>query len=705
VKFTTEQIRKVMDKPNNVRNISVIAHVDHGKSTLTDSLIAKAGIIAAAKSGKKRFLDMRDDEKEGGVTIKSASVSLCYEHKNEDGEKQQFLVNLIDSPGHVDFSSEVTAALRVTDGALVVVDCIEGVCVQTETVLRQAIGERIKPVLFLNKLDRVFLETRPSLEECYTSFRTAIESVNVICQTYRDERLGNIEVLPSSGNVGFGSGMHAWGFTLANFAEMYCSQFSLSKKRMMKKLWGNNFYDARTRKWVTSSEDKGLMRGFCEFVLRPLRILSDAIMNEESKVYEPIINALGLQFTKKDLEEISRPKDLLKLVMRTWLPAGDALLGMITEHLPSPIEAQSYRVEKLYTGPMDSPEVGWIAKCDSSAPLSMYVSKMVPTAETGRFIAFGRVFSGTVQVGTEVRILGPDFEHGGRKDLHVTKIPRVLLMTGDKAEAITSVPCGNVCGLVGIDKYLLKSGTLTTAESFHPFQAMKFSVAPVVQVAVEPKNPADLPKLVNGLRKLSQSDSLVKVGLSKTGEHVIAGAGEFHLQVCLKDLREDFMKGAEIVASEPIVSYMETVSAKTGEDGANPSIVIAKAPNKLNRLYMSASPLSDKFCTALENGTLKMPSAADAKTFARSLVDNYNWNASDARKIWAFGFPPDGIANCIVDSTKGVAYLSDVREHIVEAFKRICNGGALCDEPCEEHASMCMMQRSILIRLTVAVVK
>jgi elongation factor 2 len=686
VKFTIDQIRAMMDTPRSIRNISVVAHVDHGKSTLTDSLIAKAGLMSAGQAGQKRLMDTDKFEQEAGVTVKSTSVSLYYERERRvDGEgveKEPFLINLIDSPGHVDFNSEVTAALRVTDGALVVVDCVESVCVQTETVLRQAIGERIKPILFLNKLDRVFLETCPTLEECYTSFRNSIESVNVICQVYRDEALGDIEVLPQSGKVGFGSGLHAWGFTLADFAQMYCSRFSLSKKKMMTKLWDNNFFDAKARKWVKKDNDGELTRGFCQFVLKPIKMLADAIMAEDKETYEPIVAAFGLRFAKKELEAVTKPKDYLKLVMRTWLPAGDALLDMITEHLPSPVEAQAYRVEKLYTGPLDSPEAGWVAKCDASAPLSMYVSKMVPTAEKGRFVAFGRVFSGTVKAGTEVRILGPDYQHGARKDLHVKKLQRVLLMMGGKTESISDVPAGNVCGLVGVDQYLLKSGTVTSAESFHPFQAMKFSVAAVVQVAVKPKNAAELPKLVDGLRRLSQSDSLVKVTMSKTGEHVIAGAGEFHMQVCMQDLREKYMDGAEVVASEPIVSYMETITAETGAEGGLPTIVCAKAPNKLNRLYMSATPLSDAFTAALENGELKMPSSSEVKTFARTVADTFEeWHSGDARKIWTFGNAGDGFANCVVDATKGVAYLTEIRQHIEQAFREVCDGGALCDEP------------------------
>jgi elongation factor 2 len=249
--FTIEEVRQLMDKPTNVRNMSVSAHVDHGKSTLTDSLLSKAGIISAAKAGDARATDTRQDEQERGITIKSTAISL-YGNLTDDedlkdivGQKtvgKDFLINLIDSPGHVDFSSEVTAALRVTDGALVVVDTIEGVCVQTETVLRQALGERIKPVVIINKVDRALLELQVSKEDLYQSFSRTIESVNVIISTYFDKTLGDVQVYPYKGTVAFGSGLHGWAFTIRQFAQRYSKKFGVDRNKMMERLWVSSVY-------------------------------------------------------------------------------------------------------------------------------------------------------------------------------------------------------------------------------------------------------------------------------------------------------------------------------------------------------------------------------------------------------------------------------------------------------------------------------
>lgn len=341
--------------------MSVIAHVDHGKSTLTDSLVCKAGIIANAKAGETRFTDTRKDEQERCITIKSTAISLYYEIPEKDyafvqqekEEDRHFLINLIDSPGHVDFSSEVTAALRVTDGALVVVDCVSGVCVQTETVLRQAIAERIKPILFMNKMDRALLELQLTAEDLFQTFQRIVENVNVIIATYSDENgpMGNIQVDPIKGTVGFGAGLHGWAFTLKEFAEIYSAKFKIEVAKLMKKFWGDNFYG--NGKWATTGGE-GMARGFNQFVLDPILKIFSSIMGFRKEEYMKLIEKLNIKILPEDKDKlVEGGKPLLKAVMKSWLPAGDTLLSMIAIHLPSPVTAQKYRTEMLYEGPHD----------------------------------------------------------------------------------------------------------------------------------------------------------------------------------------------------------------------------------------------------------------------------------------------------------------------------------------------------------------
>ncbi|MCQ2973121.1 MAG: GTP-binding protein [archaeon] len=661
-----------MDNQDNIRNISVIAHVDHGKSTLTDSLIAKAGIIAEEKAGDARYTDGRKDEQERGITIKSTGVSLYYEVDTDgSGQKGKFLINLIDSPGHVDFSSEVTAALRVTDGALVVVDYVEGVCVQTETVLRQALQELIKPILMINKVDRAFFELKHDAETIYQNFQRVIENANVIISTYQNsESMADCQVYPENGTVAMGSALHGWGFTLTTFADMYAAKFKTKKDKLIKKLWGDNYFDPKTKKWTTENQDEDgndLKRAFCSMILDPLLKLANSVKSGNKELYEPMLKKLGIELKgdEKDLQG----KHLVRKVMQKWIFASEALLEMIILHLPSPRQAQKYRTLYLYEGSVDDECAKAMMACDPEGPVMMFISKMVPTSDSGRFYAFGRVFSGKVAQGQKVRIMGPNYKPGKQDDVKEKNIQRVVLMMGRKAEDVVDVPCGNTCALVGVDQCLIKQGTISTSAHACTIRSMKYSVSPVVRVAVNAKNPADLPKLVEGLIKMSKADPLVQVINTET-EHIICGCGELHLEICLKDLVEDY-SNIEIVKSDPVVSYRETVTTNSSQ------ICLAKSPNKHNKLFVNAEPLKDELVIEIEDG--KIRPGDDPKITSRKLIDTYEWDQHDAKKLWVFGPESQG-PNLLVDQTKAVQYLNEIRDSMENAFQLVTKEGVVAEE-------------------------
>lgn len=582
-----------------------------------------------------------------------------------------FLINLIDSPGHVDFSSEVTAALRVTDGALVVVDTIDGVCVQTETVLRQALNERIKPVLVVNKVDRALLELRMDKEELYQSFLRTIENVNVTISTYQDTTMEDMQVYPSNGTVAFASALHGWGFTLSQFASRYAMKFGVNKAKMIQRLWGESYFNPSTKKWSSKSLDpsgKPLERAFNTFVLDPIYKLFDVTMNSKKDELNAMLEKLNitLKSEEKDLEG----KSLLKSVLRKFLPAGDALLEMIVLHLPSPVTAQVYRYETLYEGPTDDENAIAIKNCDASGPLMLYVSKMVPTTDKGRFYAFGRVFSGTVRSGLKVNIQGPNYVVGKTTDISTRPVQRVVLMMGRTVESLEDCPAGNIVGLVGIDQHLLKSGTITTSPTAHNLKVMKFSVSPVVQAAVSVKNPNDLTKLMEGLKRLSKSDPCVVCCRSDSGEHIVAGAGELHLEICLKDLEEDHAQ-VPLIIGDPVVQLRETVTAESE------MVCLSKSPNKHNRIFMKAEPLTEELSKDIDDGEIKAND--DIKTRARLLATKYEWDAGEARKIWCFG-PELAGPNMLIDVTKSVQYLNEIKDSCVAAFQWATNQGCLAEE-------------------------
>jgi len=491
-----------------------------------------------------------------------------------------------------------------------------------------------------------------------------------------DDKIGDIQLDPSFGTVAFGSGLHQWAFTLSTFAKIYGKKFGIENDKMMKRLWGDNFFGKNKEGknvWTTTQnlDGKTLRRAFCQFIMDPICQLCQGIMADKNDVVQKMLKGIGIELKGDDKE--LKGKQLLKKVMQTWIPAGDALMGMFVMKLPSPVVAQKYRVENLYTGPMDDECATGISKCNADGPLMMYISKMIPTSDKGRFYAFGRVFSGTVKTGEKVRIQSPfyDASTNSKEGLNEKTVQRCVLIMGRYVEQVQSVPCGNTCGLVGIDQFILKTATITDNAGAYNFIDMKYSVSPVVRVAVKPKDGRDLPKLVEGLKKMAKSDPLVVCEMGESGEHVIAGCGELHVEICLKDLRDDYAQ-VDFITSDPVVSYRETVT------GPSSQTCLAKSPNKHNRLFMEAEPLGAELATEIDNG--KCGAKMDAKERAKELAEKFDWDKNHALKIWCYGPETDG-ANVVVDTTLAVQYLNEIKEHVNSAFQWATKEGPLCEEP------------------------
>ena len=325
--------------------------------------------------------------------------------------------------------------------------------------------------------------------------------------------------------------------------------------------------------------------------MKPIITLIRNVMDGNLDAVWKMLEQLQVTLTSEQKER--RLKDLMKIICQKWLNAAEALLEMIIMKLPSPRKAQKYRAAYLYEGPIEDPCGQSIQQCNKDGPLMVFISKMVPTNDGGRFYAFGRVFAGTVSTGQKVRIMGPNYKPGSKNDLNVKNVQRTVLMMAGKVEAVPDVPCGNTVGLVGVDAYLVKQGTISDHEDAHCIRVMKYSVSPVVRVAVEVTNAADLPKLVEGLRKLAKSDPLVVCTTEESGEHIIAGCGELHVEICLKDLEEEYAK-CPLKKGNPVVSYRETVTAESNQS------CLSKSPNKHNRIFARALPLTDELSDAIE---------------------------------------------------------------------------------------------------------
>ena len=648
-KFTVEDAVELFKDVEYVRNMGIIAHIDHGKSTLSDSLLSASGLIKEEIAGKARATDTREDEQERGITIKTTGISLG--HTLND---QHYLINLQDTPGHVDFSGEVTSALKVVDGALVVVDAVEGVMVQTETVVSQALAERVRPVLMINKIDRLITEMRLPPAQAYEQFRKIISEFNVLVETYaHPEFKKEWQVDPKKGTVAFGSAYHRFGLTIPALAEIWAKKTGKPLDVLI-----NNF-------WQKDNFVKG--------VLQPAYQIYQ--MSDEGNIekLKEVVKALGLKL--QDDVWLLSPKEMAKSILGKWLPVEKAVLDMVVQYLPSPIKAAKPvsegghgRIRSAWSGDSDS-EVGQaLQKCDPNGPVMVVLSKMI-LFRAKRVVAMGRIFSGTLRKGAKVTYFLPGYTEGSKERKQTTNVQGVHILMGKDVEEVDEIPAGNVVAISGL-RGAFAGSTVSSLEDVKPFKGLTFAVEPVVTVSIEAKNPRELPKLVEGMELIQLVDPSIKAKINEeTGEYLLSGTGELHLEIAVKDLQD--MQNIEVKQSDPIVTFRESIS------GVTPEPALAKSPNKHNRLFVIAEPLSQGVIDAIEAG--EIGPYVDDKEIANILRNN-GWDKDDSRKVWGLAPGEDG-ANMFVDKTKGVQYLRDVQEYIVQGFRWSSSEGPLCGEP------------------------
>ena len=642
----------------NIRNICILAHVDHGKTTIADSLIASNGIISHKMAGKMRYLDNRQEEQERGITMKSSSIALKYQ--NDAGEK--FLINLVDTPGHVDFCGEVSAAVRLCDGALIVVDVVEGVCSQTKAALEQAWNEGIEPILVLNKIDRLVVERQLDETAAYLRLSCLLEQVNAIVATLLNTELledesklhssrqdtkesstlsnnsnsvaGASQVydwtsgiedvdddkyyfMPEKNNVIFASSIDDWGFTIGVFAEIISKKHKISLDALRKTLWGDYYIDTKNKRILRHAQAKAKKNLFTSMVLESIwKIYDTVVIRRDKDKMKKLCEALGIELSQRDIDH-SDSRYQIKLIMSRWLKLSKHALDCVSKVVPSPRDLCEKRIERLLSSSLKKfhqlPDETRKLKetflqCSHSADAVKVacVSKMIPLEEKRSnqtvseanvsntvFLGFARVFSGRLSIGDKLFVLGPRHdpsqisqqymdsidEEKSLEDLkideHVTvaRIEKLFLLMGRDVEPIDYAPAGNIVGIQGLERHLLRTATLSDNIYCPPFNDLHVSASPILRVAIEPKNPNDTQVLMKGLKLLNQADPCVEIKFQRTGEHVIVATGEVHLQHCIKDLTERYTDGLELNVSPPIVPFRETIVLPPKTDMVNETIV------------------------------------------------------------------------------------------------------------------------------------
>ncbi|MDI6690776.1 MAG: elongation factor EF-2 [Candidatus Bathyarchaeota archaeon] len=577
-----EDIIKLMKSPEIIRNTSIIAHVDHGKTTLSDSLLAAAGIISEQRAGQQLYLDSWELEQKRQMTVFASNISMVHTYNGKE-----HLINLIDTPGHIDFSGAVTRSLRAVDGALVVVDAVEGPMTQTETVLMQALRERVKPILFINKVDRLIKEIKLTPEEIQRKFAKIIVRINSLIEKYAPpEHKKDWQVKVEDGRVAFGSALHKWGLNLPH-------------------------------------------------------------MKAKGVTFQEIIDAYA-----GESDEIAKKVDALS----KKAPLYEPILDMFCEHLPNPLDAQAYRQTQIWPGNVDSPVGKAMAKVDPNGPLLMCITTIEVDPHSG-VIAIGRVFSGTVKKGKTVSLINSR-QKGTIQQVYMS-------MAADRV-IVDEIPAGNIAALSGLPSIHVGETVAEEGVETQPFEGLKYVSDPVVTVAVEPEDVKDLPLFDKVIHKLTLEDPNLHFIINKeSGEYLLSGMGELHLEVTAYRMQE---AGLKVKISKPIVIYRETIS----HDYKGPPIM-GKSPNKHNRLWVTIEKLPEEVIEAIRAGKINEMQTRDER---QKILKQFGWSTDDARNVIAI----EG-TNILVNRIKGRQYVEEIIDHVKSGFREAVYTSVLAKEP------------------------
>jgi elongation factor 2 len=577
-----EDIVKLMNNPEIIRNTSIIAHVDHGKTTLSDSLLAAAGIISEQRAGQQLYLDSWELEQKRQMTVFASNISMVHTYNGKE-----HLINLIDTPGHIDFSGAVTRSLRAVDGALVVVDAVEGPMTQTETVLMQALRERVKPILFINKVDRLIKEIKLTPEEIQRKFAKIIVRINSLIEKYAPpEHKKDWQVKVEDGRVAFGSALHKWGLNLPH-------------------------------------------------------------MKAKDITFQEIIDAYA-----GEPDEIAKKVDALS----KKAPLYEPILDMFCEHLPNPLDAQPYRQTQIWPGDVNSPVGKAMAKVDPNGPLLMCITTIEVDPHSG-VIAIGRVFSGTVKKGKTVSLINSR-QKGTIQQVYMS-------MAADRV-IVDEIPSGNIAALSGLPSTHVGETVAEEGVETQPFEGLKYVSDPVVTVAVEPEDIKDLPLFDKVIHKLTLEDPNLHFIINKeSGEYLLSGMGELHLEVTAYRMQE---AGLKVKISKPIVIYRETIS----HDYKGP-LIMGKSPNKHNRLWVTIEKLPEEVIEAIRTGKINEMQTRDER---QKILKQFGWSTDDARNVIAI----EG-TNILVNRIKGRQYVEEIIDHVKSGFREAVYTSVLAKEP------------------------
>ena len=646
--YDREFMTDLMNFPEQIRNIAFAGHLHHGKTAFADMLVLETHDITdrlERRVGKKRdeqlrYTDIHITERHRGLSVKAAPMSLVL----QSSKGKSHLVNFIDTPGHVNFVDEVAASLRLVDGVCLVVDVIEGVQVNTEQIIKHAVLEDIPLTLIINKMDRLILELSLPPKDAYFKLKHVVEEVNSIIADTVPATAASKRISPEKGNVLFACTGMGWCFTLPSFAKMYTDTYGdIDPDEFAKRLWGDVYFNPKKRNFTRKPTEERSARSFVHFVLEPIyKIFTHSISDSPQKL-RPVLASLGIELKPSQYKLDAR--DILKLVCERFFGPSTGFVDMIVRHIPSPVDGAGRMLDRYYTGPVDTKVASSVASCDQDGALVVHVTKLFSTTDAKSFYSFGRVLSGTARPGMQVRVLGEGYSLDDEEDMAMATVSEVFIAETRYNIPTDGVPAGNLVLLSGVDNSIVKSATIVPPkledEDAYIFRPVTHFTESVLKIAVEPVIPSELPKMLDGLRKVNKSYPLVKTKVEESGEHIVLGTGELYMDCVLHDLRRLYAD-MDIKVSDPVTRFCETV-VETSQTKC-----YAITPNKKNKITMIAEQLEKGISTDIESGKVKIrdPIRKTAKYFE----EHHGWDKLAARSIWAFG-PEDNGPNILQDDT------------------------------------------------------
>eukprot|EP00928_Gymnodinium_smaydae_P051093 TRINITY_DN3461_c0_g3_i1.p1 TRINITY_DN3461_c0_g3~~TRINITY_DN3461_c0_g3_i1.p1 ORF type:complete len:982 (+),score=242.25 TRINITY_DN3461_c0_g3_i1:77-3022(+) len=670
----------LMDKPNLVRNIMFLGAMHHGKTLFMDALVRETHEKDWKISKEVRYTDSRKDEQERGITVKASSMSLVM----QDSREKSYLFNVMDAPGHSNFQDEVVAAMALSDGVVLFVDVIVGLTQHVERMLKYALQEKLHVVLVVNSMDRLVVELKLPPNDAYHKLRYCIEEINESLEKLYDSTGAEVDsrtyFSPLKGNVLFASSLFRMMFSLESYAQIYADihEGSFEPKQFAKCLWGDLYFNEESGRFQKNPPDADQPRSFVQFVLEPIYKVFAHCLGEEKDDLASTLAEVGIYLHKRDYDLDAR--SLLKKVFTHFFGSGGGItsfVDMVVQHIPSPKDNAEAKTERLYSGDQDGAVATDMKNLDHTGYLMVHTVKNYHRPDCNAFDVFGRVMSGTLFRGDRVKILGENYSLDDDEDMSIREVQNLWIYEGRYRVEVSHVPAGNWVLIGGIEVPIKKTATLTTAsneEEVEIFKPLRYPTQPVIKVAIEPLQPSELPKMVDGLRKIDKAYPMAKTKVEESGEHVISGTGEVYLDCILHDLRRLY-GDLEIKVADPVVEFCETVVETSSLK------CFAETPNKKNKLYMVAEPLEKGLGEDIEKGRVKID--WDPRRVSDFFTKNYDWDLLAARSIWAFG-PENNGPNVLVDDTLpsevDKAVLGQSKESLVQGFQWASKEGPLCDE-------------------------